>query len=263
MLPNHGGAGVIVLTLAYAYYRNSSMLAEQFRVWSSYPDDLKAQVQVIVIDDGSPEPAIDVPRPAGLPALTIGRLAEVDDPFTPPWRQDAARNRAADEAAGEWLFLSDMDHVLPTDSLRALLDLCANGPDVVYSSFLRLDAPNLTPKIKNGARHPHPNTYAMSKAQYWHLGGYDERLCGIYGTDGPFRRKVVDQSTIVDLDDVSIVRYSRDVIPDASTRIDRDAFRDSTVAQRRLSESRARGVGPTVLSIPWQRQLRTFALEAA
>lgn len=241
---------MIVLTLCLAFYRNQGMLAEQYRVWSEYPNDLKAQVQAIVIDDGSPEPAIDVPRPAGLPALTIGRLADVDDPFTPPWRQDAARNRAAHEAEGEWLFLSDMDHVLPEESLRTLLDLCTTGPDVVYTSFLRLDAPDLTPKMKNGARHPHPNTYVMSKAQYWHLGGYDERLCGIYGTDGPFRRKVVDQSTVVELANVPIVRYSRDVIPDASTRVDRNGFRGSSANHGGVSR---------VLSTPWQRQLQSEA----
>ena len=52
----------MTLSFVYAYYRNSSMLQEQYRVWADYPVDLKSQVEVIVIDDGSPEPAIDVPR---------------------------------------------------------------------------------------------------------------------------------------------------------------------------------------------------------
>lgn len=243
---------MIAVTLCFAYYRNSAMLSEQFRVWAGYPRELKSQIEVIVIDDGSPEPAISVPRPEGLPSLTIGRLADVDDPFRPPWRQDAARNRAAYEARGAWLFLSDMDHILPADSLQALIDRCVAGPDVAYT-FLRLDAPTLEPKIKNGARHPHPNTYAMRKQRYWMVGGYDEDLCGLYGTDGPFRRRLREQSSIVHLDDVPIVRYPREVIADASTRIDRAELRrqQAVESQRQIK----RGGGLTVLSIPWQRQL--------
>lgn len=248
---------MIALSICLAYYRNAGMLAEQYRVWAGYPDDLKARVEAIVIDDSSPEPAIDVPRPDGLPALTLGRLADVADPMTPPWRQDAARNRAAHEAAGSWLFLSDMDHVLPADSLRALLQRCDFGTDVAYS-FQRLDAPDLTPKRdKDGNLHPHPNTYAMLKARYWSVGGYDEEYCGIYGTDGPFRRRLLDQSTLVHLGNVPIIRYPREVIPDASTRVDRNQFRNNPLVQKRIVEKRNEPA--LVLSIPWQQQLRTEA----
>lgn len=232
------------LTIGLAYYRNSSMLQEQYRVWASYPAELKSQIEVIVIDDGSPEPAADVPRPSGLPALTIGRLAAVADPFTPPWRQDAARNRAAYESRGDWLFLSDMDHVLPAESVSRVFALL-DGPDVAYS-FQRLDAPNLTPKLdKQGRLHPHPNTYLLTKSRYWQAGGYDETLCGIYGTDGPFKKALLATCPLVHLADVPIVRYPREVIPDASTRVDRTQFK----------ASREPKVPPVVLSIPWCRQV--------
>jgi len=249
----------MMLSLCFPYYRNAGMLLEQMRVWSEYPADLKAQIEVIVIDDGSPEPASDVLRPSGLPPLTIGRLADVDDPETPPWRQDAARNRAAHEAVGSWLFLSDIDHVLPVDSLRALLQRCEGGPDVVYT-FGRLDAPDLTPKLDSkGNLHPHPNTYAMQKSRYWSIGGYDEDFCGIYGTDGPFRKRLVEQSQIVHLAGVPIVRYARTVIADASTRCDRNLFRENPVVQRRMAEKRQTGAPLTVLSVPWTRQVQVAA----
>lgn len=250
---------MIVLSIALAFYRNHGMLLEQMRVWAGYPADLKSRIEVIVIDDGSPEAAIDVPRPEGLPALTIGRLADVADPFTPPWRQDAARNRAAYEARGEWLFLSDMDHVLPADSARALLQRCDFGTDVVYS-FHRLDAPRLTPKRdKQGNLHPHPNTYAMRKSRYWAIGGYDEDCCGIYGTDGPFRRRLLNMSTLVHLHDVPIVRYPREVIPDASTRVDRDRFRNNNFVMHRMQEKVRSAAPPSVLKIEWQQQYRSEA----
>lgn len=238
---------MIRLTIGLAYYRNPGMLAEQFRVWASYPEALKAQVEAIVIDDGSPEPAADVPRPDGLPALTIGRLGAVPDPTIPPWRQDAARNRAAYEAKGDWLFLSDMDHVLPAASLSYIFDRCIDGPDVAYS-FQRLDAPNLTPKLdRQGRVHPHPNTYLLRKSLYWTVGGYDEDFGGIYGTDGPFRKALLDKAEIVHLPDVPIVRYSRDVIPDASTRVDRQQFKRTP----NFPPQKPRAV----LVTPWCRQV--------
>jgi hypothetical protein len=35
---------------------------------------------------------------------------------------------------------------------------------------------------------PHPNSYLMRRADFWHMGGYDEDFRGWYGTDGNFRR---------------------------------------------------------------------------
>lgn len=253
-----------LLSIGLAYYRNPGMLSEQLRVWAGYPEALKAQVEVIVIDDASPEPAVDVPRPPGLPTLTIGRLADVADPFTPPWRQDAARNRAANEAMGTWLLLTDMDHVLPADSLAALLAHCAEDRDVVYE-FRRLDAPDLTPKRDgHGRLHPHPNSFCLRRARYWAIGGYDEEYCGIYGTDGPWRRRMVAQSTLQPLEDVAIVRYPREVIPDASTRVDRKQVRttNNPAVLRRMHQKEASGGRPVTLSIPWQRQYSKVAVAA-
>jgi len=244
----------VTLSICMAYYRNAGMLAHQMAVWAGYPDDLKAQIEVLVVDDSSPEPAVDVPRPAGLPALRIGRLSDVKDPTTPPWRQDAARNRAAHDAVGEWLFLTDMDHVLPAESLRALLALINSGTDAVYT-FSRLDAPDLTPKRDaRGNLHPHPNTYAMPKARYWSIGGYDEEYCGIYGTDGYWRKNLLSQTDITHLPNVPIIRFPREVIADASTRTNRDAFKTNPLVSRRIHEKQQTKQPPAVLVIPYRQQ---------
>lgn len=240
---------MIRLSIGLAFYRNQGMLAHQFGVWAGYPYALKAQTEVLVVDDGSPEPAKTVPKPDGLPALTLAEFPQTKTPEVPPWRQDAARNWAAFHARGDWLFLSDMDHVLPADSLRRVFDLIASSPDRVYS-FHRLDAPTLTPKRdKLGNLHPHPNTYLMTQARYRQLGGYDEDVLGIYGTDGYYRRKLLTQVELVQLD-IPIIRFPREVITDASTRTDRNQFRDNGRVQRVLAEKAAKHLPPTVLSVP-------------
>lgn len=194
------------LTFVYAYYDNPLMLAQQYRIWSDYPDDLKKRVNIILVDDASPNwPAMDVVRPT-LPKLSIYR-AKVDI----PWHQDGARNLGASEARDGWLFLSDMDHVMPATSLAKLLE---QFDERVFFTFPRLDAPALQPNAKG----PGANIFALTKRMYWScMRGYDEDMCGQYGSDGAPRRRLKRFSRNVLLTDCPVILYGRDVIADAST----------------------------------------------
>lgn len=229
------------LSLIFPFYRNCSMLAHQYATWAAYPDDLKARIEIILVDDGSPEPASEVERPEGLPPLRIYRHLE-----DRPWCQHAARNRGAWEAEGRWLFLSDIDHVLPAGSLRRILE--APHP----MKFRRLDAPDLVPKMKNGQEHPHPNTFLIQREHYLRERGYDEALNGIYGTDGEFVRKLGP----LPVSDISVVRYAREVIADASTAtLDRDSYRDKARQRWIGKDKKERGALPDILTIPCERVL--------
>jgi hypothetical protein len=105
------------LSIVMPYYMNPGMLAHQYETWAAYPADLKERVDIVIVDDGSPvSPAADVPRPEGLPPLGIFRVLE-----DRPWHQHGARNLGAFVAKGPWLLLTDMDHVLPAESLARLL----------------------------------------------------------------------------------------------------------------------------------------------
>lgn len=245
-----------VLSLCLPYYKNPRMLAEQFRIWAAYPPDLKDQIEIVLVDDGSPAElaAMTVPPPENLPPLRIYRVL-VDI----PWHQHGARNLAAHEALGPWLFLTDMDHVLPADSLRALLARIATGKDAIYT-FQRLDAPDLRPTInERGNLKPHCNTFALTKARYWRVGGYDEDCVG-YGTDGYFRRRLFVKQPATHLATVPIIRYPREVIADASGSqpgMDPKAFRNAgrrrAETARRLAAKARTGKGPSVLAFPWER----------
>lgn len=237
------------LSLVMPYYRNPGMLAMQLATWAAYPESLKAQIEIVLVDDGSPEPAAGVARPDGLPSLRIFRVLE--DRL---WHQHGARNLGADQAAGPWLLMTDMDHVVPVASLQALLDALDRDRRDGFYTFHRLDAPDLTPKLLRGQPHPHQNTFAVSKRRYWAAGGYDEDLCGFYGTDGFFLLRLVHGAEITHLVDVPVVRYSRDVIPDASTRADREAGRRRSDRQTVMS-LRVPGKLPPVLQFPWEQVL--------
>lgn len=239
------------LSIISAYYRNPMMLAHQYATWAAYPDDLKARIEIIIVDDGSPEPATEVERPEGLPALRIYR--HIEDRM---WWQHAARNRGAHHAAGDWLLLTDIDHVLPEASLGRLLKRMAEqkGPPAYYT-FHRLDAPDLRPKLKNGREHPHPNTFCMPASLYEQIGGYDERFCGIYGTDAMFRRSAQASAREIHLRDVPVVRYDREVIEDASTRVERDDWRDHARRKAIQREVEKHQLRPLTLTLDAERVL--------
>jgi hypothetical protein len=128
------------------------------------------------------------------------------------WNWLFCRNLGASEAATDWIFMTDIDHVMPKKTLARLLDVEKLDPKKAYR-MSRVDAPAMTPYK------PHPNTWLMTRDLFDKIGGYDERFSGFYGTDGEFRRRVQDT---VGSDGIVIlrhtmVRYPREVIADAST----------------------------------------------
>jgi hypothetical protein len=243
------------VTLVYAYYDNPGMLSRQFEEWARIPAWERARTRVVVVDDGSPRwPAIDVSRPvsSSLPPLSLYRVLE-----DLPWHQDGARNLGAHVAGDGWLFLSDMDHVLPLESLQRLFKR-ADDPKAFYT-FARTDAATGLPMLdRSGNPKPHPNSYAMTRELYWQAGGYDEDFCGVYGTDGAFRKQLLRVGYQRHLPDVTIVRYSREVIPDASTTtLDRKAYGGPANKAAAWLRKRAAGRGRQIvtLNFEWEQQL--------
>lgn len=238
------------LTLVYAYYDNPGMLALQYETWAGMSDFFRRRVSVVIVDDGSPRwPAADVPRPENLPGLSIYRVKR-----DIPWHQDGARNLGAYMAGDGWLFLSDMDHVLPLESLEQLWR-AADNPAVFYT-FDRLDAATGKPMLNSHGEHkPHPNTYAMTRRLYWTAGGYDEDFCGVYGTDGAFRKQLLRVGAHQHLN-IPIVRYSREVIPDASTTtLDRKEYGgvEAKRAAHERKERHGRAGKILTLAFEWDR----------
>lgn len=191
------------------YYMNQGMLDRQIQCIAALPRGLRDLMEMIVVDDGSP----DKPKPAfrspGCP-LRVFRIAK-----DVKWNQDAARNIAAFEAKSKWLLLTDIDHLVPHNTWQLLSEKKLNK-DYVYKFALRktLDRDGAKPSISEYK--PHPNSWIMTRGMYWKIGGYDERFAGNYGTDGDFRDNVLRHSSIEQLQ-LPIWRVPRTTIADAST----------------------------------------------
>ena len=225
------------LTICLPYYLNAGMLERQVANLESLPSQLSDQVELIVVDDCSPVPAV-------LKTRIKSRLYRMKEDI--PWNQDACRNLAVSEADEGWLLLTDMDH-LPTErliqrALKAPLD-----PDTIYT-FRRVTAPEMT------AYKPHPNSWLITRATYMKTGGYDERFRGVYGTDGAFSRAVHKAGPVVQLKD-ALVRYPREVIPDASTTtLVRKSDENEALRRKLREEIKASGDdAPKWGLTPWER----------
>jgi hypothetical protein len=168
-----------------------------------------------------------------------------------PWHQHGARNLGAREAESPWLLLTDMDHVVPAASLRSLLTVFPSAGATDAFTFFRVDAPHGRPtRNERGELKPHVNTFAIRREHFWAVGGYDEDCVG-YGTDGYFRNRLRAASHMRHLAGISIVRYPREVIADASgskpgmdPRAFRNAGRRSGETKARLARKHRRGLGP-------------------
>lgn len=216
------------LSLVFPFYKNQGVLAKHLQVWrNEWSDDLKRNVDVVIVDDGSPvetaaEVLSDVDR-TGLPSIALYRMTE--DRL---WGQHSARNVGAHEATAPWLLMTDADHVVPPSTLQKVLYLLPLGKREVIT-FGRVDAPIWFDEAEDwpefsrtrrpdGSLKPHVNSFCIAKDHYWALSGYDESFVGVYGCDQEFRTRLWKRATERHLEHAPLIRVDRDVIPDASTR---------------------------------------------
>lgn len=238
------------ITFVYPYYMNPGMLKLQEEIWSNYPEELRKRLEIIVIDDCSPSgAAIDV---ANKDIPVDYNLFQIEGEDI-PWNWLAARNIGATHAQdNNFLLLTDIDHVVCEEVLTKLISQIDSGvisPDNLYM-FERRDAPCLTPYK------PHNDSFFLDKFLFWKSGGYDEEFSGLYGTAWMYRKrqKAVAEETIRLKE--YLIRYTRDVIADASTTtLARKEGRDPKAKKRIKLKKRILGRKNKIrtLSFPYRK----------
>jgi GT2 family glycosyltransferase len=170
------------VTLIVPYYENPVFLEHQITGWQRVDASLKRNLSVIVVDDGSPTApaALVVNRRMLPPHFRLFRI-EVDV----RWNWLAARNIGAEHAPDGWILLTDMDHVVPSATLDAVIH-GEHDPGLIYA-FARKEH---TGQVIA----PHSASFLLTRSLFWRIGGYDEGLSGYYGTDGDFRRRAAKQA---------------------------------------------------------------------
>lgn len=196
-------------TLIFPYYRNPGMLDRQLAHLTALPADLKAHLHLIVVDDGSPKAALGPATAAAMRLVGLASTALYRITVDVRWNWIACRNLAASRAPTDWILMTDIDHLVPADTVRRIVEKKLSDRKVYR--FERVDLPDMTPYK------PHPNTWLMTRAMFDRVGGYDERFSGLYGSDGEFRDRVRGQAEEIQILPEPIIRVPREVVADAST----------------------------------------------
>lgn len=225
------------ITLVYPYYDNALFLHKQLEGWRALPDHTRDWIKVIIVDDGSPRIAArSVVGTSLWPFEVDVYRIEVDV----RWNWLAARNIGMHNASDGWCVLTDMDHVIPHETLDMLLYRWYDE-NIIYR-FGRRE--HTGQKI-----HPHPNSMFMTKAMFWKVGGYDEALSGHYGTDGDWRRRC---AATADIRTLSLELIRHEYQQDSSTtsylrKQPEDAGKKAIIAKRGASWR------PRTLSFPYHK----------
>lgn len=226
------------VSIVMAYYENAGMLARQLEMMETYPKEFRRHLEYLVVDDGSPTAPARRPASSSV-SLSIYRMRK-----DIRWNQDAARNLGVARSSYDFLLLTDMDHLIPPETIESVLRLKMDGRTVFR--FSRVSAPDMAPYK------PHPNSWFMTRKQWDTIGGYDEALTGYYGTDGDFLSRTQKRFKTAHLK-APLIRVPREVIPDASTTTLTRKDPEDKVAIKAIKNQRQMGWRPLTLSQEWDQ----------
>jgi hypothetical protein len=240
-------------TLVVPYYRQPVMLRHQIEAWEEYPPEAR----ILLVDDGSPEPAREVVEECASPGL-LERLTLYRIGVDIPWNRGGARNLGALVAETDWIVHVDIDHVLPAALARRLVDFDADPRRWYRFERFRVGRADETRRkdkiaddVEFGKIHPHIDSYLITRALFWEAGGYNEDFSGCLGggTDCLKRLERLAQPELVP-DPVHLLVFTRSVAADASDwALPRDRERGKVI-QRRIA-----GRKPTDwVRFPWFRE---------
>lgn len=185
----------------YPYFDNPRMLEFQVANWNRYDAELRAAIEIIVVDDHSSKPALPILQQCELPVRAY-RLAERF-----PWNMHECRNIGAREACAAaenaWLFMCDIDTVLDADMARTMLERTLDPGSYYTMDFVSHSDPTARGRTKN--------MFLVKHAAFWQVNGYDLDLTpvggGGYGGARQFTKQLKHVVSHVHLDDVVLVEY--------------------------------------------------------
>jgi len=166
------------------------------------------------VDDGSPEhPASDILVADALPDFPVNLYRATENII---YNHSGGFNLAFTYIKDGWVLMTDMDHVMPEESLMTLLNMELN-PDNVYR-FGRRKMVTLKEWVPC---HRHLDSILLTKDMYWKAGGFNEDFRGYWNGVSRLFRKAIQRCAdqIIQLDNVYLLLFLNDVIPDAENTI--------------------------------------------
>ena len=173
--------GSIIIAVLESY----NVVERQLKWFSGWLNKYK-DWEFILVDDGSDPEIQSIPVPFNF------TLLQTHDKR--PWSQPCARNFGAKHARGEYLFFTDIDHIITEEAVQAVNNFKGDMlrfkrvPGVLNHFGEIIDSPEVLEEygLRPDRRRPdeHYNTFAIRKSIFIdQLRGYDSKFCGKYGGD--------------------------------------------------------------------------------
>ncbi len=185
------------LSLVIPYYKSNNIISRKFEEWQEYDQDVKDNLEVIIVDDGSPEGTrfeeqwVDTEL-----NIKLYRI-EVDI----PWNECGANNLGIKMASNDFILRTDVDWFIPNNLLKKIMNMDLNK-NMLYL-FHSIDFYSRQKLIDPA------NIYVINKETFWTVGGYDEDTRGHYGSDLSFRYRTftVYKTKVVFIEDYPVEAY--------------------------------------------------------
>ena len=165
---DHYDMSHIDLTVVSHFYCNQSSIqtvSDLIAFYSSFPAHVLDRVHFVLVDDGSP---IQYELPKTSLNITV---VKIDKDI--PWNQAGARNLGMLLAKSDNVIISDLDHMLPVETMQFMINHKPLGKKI-YKLWLK--------DSETGHLHrPHPNVFFLSRARFFRHFGLDEEFAGDYG----------------------------------------------------------------------------------
>ncbi len=238
------------ITLITAYWNNREMANIQAAHYAAMPKDIRKHFHWILVDDCS-----DV-RPA-VPDKLNFLYSEYRVLKHRRWDWLICRNLGHHVAQTEWRIMTDIDHLVPEETLRYVM---TEGLDARRAyHFTRKTLWNVHDYSSATDYKKHSDSWMMTGDAFDYVGRYFENFSGLYGSSGEFTgRTEAKLGKAVQLP-VPLWRVGRETVADASTpkEIDGVPTRKQPKDKAGMIEARRKLLNskepPMYLSLPWER----------
>lgn len=236
------------ISLIFPYYKNSKMLEYQMNVWREYPASVKENLEIIIVDDGSP---IGL-RAEEVIKASVEKFGHLDFDFSLfrilidiPWNECGAKNLGVSHASNPWLLISDIDHIVTSQLLEHIQNVSLDRK-LIYG-FTRKH------RESGEVNKPHQETILVSIGKFTQVGWYDESYCGHYAfCAGEFIRRLDLLNTVTRIE-IPLERVDYLFIPDAKTAgLVRKEGRDDSAYDDIKAWKEEVLIGIETLKLPWK-----------
>lgn len=228
------------------HFRNQpSIFQKHLEIWDGLPEGLRERWEFIAIDDCSDPPLLSFVGTR--PYLRMFRS------LSPMEWNYGLKNLGAKQALGDWLMLTNADHVLSAEAMIKINSI--NLDPTCYYQFGRYQ-PELNEQSRYNKK-SHIGTLMIHRAALAQVGGYDEDFSGHYGHDDTFLLHCLKTAKFKKavFNDIKLRCFSQSrEVPDADfvdkPQWSRDLKRNEKLLSRKLTGPPV--ANPPILRFKWE-----------